>query len=91
MSTKLPGRHFDCGEIKDLLPDYLDSDLQEKVCHAIKAHLEECEDCRIYVKTVETTIVLYKQCPRQEVPEEVRIDLRKLMRVKIEERGGSED
>jgi predicted anti-sigma-YlaC factor YlaD len=86
MSTEITRKPFDCGEIKELLPDYLDSELQGQVCTEIKRHLENCEDCRIFVKTVETTIVLYKESPHHDVPEEVSIDLRNLLRIKVEER-----
>lgn len=88
MSIKTPGHDFDCGKLKEMLPDYLDSDLQEHLCKELRAHLDECEDCRIYVKTVEMTIVLYKHCPGSDVPKEVRIDLRERLRLEIEKRGG---
>ena len=90
MSTEITGRPFDCSRLKEILPDYLDSDLQSKVCAEIKAHLEECEDCRIFVKTVETTIVLYKHCPENDVPEEIRIDLRRRLRTTMEKKGSPE-
>jgi len=88
MSTEHLHPHFDCNKLKELLPDYLDSELQEQICNELRTHLEECEDCRIYVKTVETTIVLYKHCPERDVPDEVRIDLREYLRKKV---GGEED
>jgi predicted anti-sigma-YlaC factor YlaD len=91
MSTEPIKRGFDCQKIKELLPDYLDQNLQEEVCKHLKAHLDECEDCRIFVKTVETTVVLYKHCPGCDVPEEVRIDLRQNLRAKIEGRCGEEE
>ena len=86
MSTKHIHRVFDCKSLKEILPDYLDQTLQDKICEQLRIHLEECEDCRIYVKTVETTLILYKHYPEQDVPEEVRIDLRRNLRVKIEEK-----
>ena len=87
MSTEPLGRDFDCGKLKEMLPDYLDSTLQEHLCRELRFHLEECEDCRIFVKTVEMTIVLYKHCPNRDVPEEVRIDLRERLRLEIDGRG----
>lgn len=84
MSTDHIDGGFDCGRIKELLPDYLDRNLQDKICQELRSHLEECEDCRIFVKTVETTIILYKHCPERDVPEEVRLDLRSLMRERYE-------
>ena len=91
MSTEPIKRGFNCREIKELLPDYLEQDLQEEVCAHLKAHLAECEDCRIYVKTIETTVVLYKHCPGSDVPEEVSIDLRQSLRARIEGRCGKEE
>ena len=91
MSTKPIKRGFNCKEIKELLPDYLDQNLQEEVCTHLKEHLAECEDCRIFVKTVETTVVLYKHCPGSNVPEEVRIDLRQSLRARIEGRCGKKE
>ena len=82
MSTEHLHPRFDCNKLKELLPDYLDKELQEQICAELRAHLEECEDCRIFVKTVETTIVLYKHCPDRDLPEEVRIDLRDRLRKK---------
>jgi predicted anti-sigma-YlaC factor YlaD len=91
MSIKVPGHEFDCSKLKDVLPDYLDRTLREQVCSEIKAHLEDCEDCRIYVETIETTIVLYKHCPDRDVPEEIRIDLRRSLRASIEQKRRGED
>ncbi len=91
MSTEPIKRGFNCREIKELLPDYLDQSLQEEVCKHLEVHLSECEDCRIFVKTVETTVVLYKHCPGSDVPEEVRIDLRQSLRARIEERRGKKE
>ena len=91
MSTEPISRDFDCRKIKELLPDYLDQELQDEVCAQLRAHLEECDDCRIFVKTVETTVVLYKHSPHSDVPEEVRIELREGLRARIEARGSGEE
>ena len=91
MSTEPIKRGFDCRKIKEILPEYLDKNLREEVCKHLEAHLAECEDCRIFVKTVETTVVLYKHCPGSDVPEEVSIDLRQSLRARIEGRRGKEE
>ena len=88
MSTEPLGPAFDCSRLKELLPDYLDNELQEQVCSELRAHLEECEDCRIFVKTVEMTIVLYKHCPDKDVPQKVSIDLKEKLRLRLQEREG---
>jgi len=91
MSTESSGRSFDCSQLKDVLPDYLDRTLRDQICQEIKAHMEKCEDCRIYVETIETTIVLYKHCPGKDVPEEFRIDLRRHLRAYLDEKDEGEE
>jgi predicted anti-sigma-YlaC factor YlaD len=90
MSTESSQRSFDCSQLKDVLPDYLDRTLREQICSEIQSHMEECEDCRIYVETIETTLVLYKHCPENDVPEEIRIDLRHYLRTTVEKKGEPE-
>jgi predicted anti-sigma-YlaC factor YlaD len=90
MSTESFGKDFTCNQLQEVLPDYLDRTLREQLCSEIKAHLEECEDCRIYVETIETTIVLYRHCPDRDVPDEIRIDLRRHLRAIIEKRNEEE-
>jgi predicted anti-sigma-YlaC factor YlaD len=90
MSTESSKQSFDCSQLKDVLPDYLDRSLRNEICAEIKSHMEECEDCRIYVETIETTLVLYKHCPENDVPEEIRIDLRRHLRTIVEKKGEPE-
>ena len=91
MSTESFEKGFDCSRLKEVLPDYLDKTLQEHICTELRRHLDDCEDCRIFVKTVETTIVLYKQSASQEVPEIIRIDLRRHLKLRIEEKDTGDD
>ena len=91
MSTDSFKKGFDCSRLKEVLPDYLDKTLQEHICAELRRHLDECEDCRIFVKTVETTIVLYKHSACHEVPEVIRIDLRRQLKLKIEGKEAGED
>lgn len=86
MSTDIPGRDFDCGRLKEMLPDYLDRTLRDEICREIRAHLDDCENCRIFVDTIETTIVLYKHYPDSDVPEEVRINLRESIRIRSQKK-----
>lgn len=90
MSTKSSEHPFDCSQLKEILPDYLDRSLRNEICAEIRSHMEECEDCRIYVETIETTLVLYKHCPENDVPEEIRIDLRRHLRAVVEKKGDTE-
>ena len=90
MSTESSRPPFNCSHLKDVLPDYLDRNLRDEICREIRSHMEDCEDCRIYVETIETTLVLYKHSPQNDVPDEVRIDLRRHLRDVAKQKGEPE-
>ena len=50
-----------CKEVMSHICDNLGEDLDSPKCIAIKAHLEECDSCKTYFKSVETTIQFYKK------------------------------
>lgn len=62
-----------CRDILTNLNDYIDGDLDRKLCQDIEAHIESCSDCQIVVNTLKKTIKLY-QITGQEtaLPEDVR-------------------
>ncbi len=39
---------INCDVVKDLLPQYADGTLKEDTAEMVKAHLDECEECREY-------------------------------------------
>jgi predicted anti-sigma-YlaC factor YlaD len=50
-----------CKEVMKHICESLGADLESDQCKAIKAHLDECEGCQNYFKTVELTIGYYKK------------------------------
>lgn len=50
-----------CKEVMNHICDNLGEDLDSPKCLAIKEHLDECENCQKYFKSVETTILFYKK------------------------------
>ncbi len=58
-----------CKEVMYHLCETLGEDLDSPKCVEIKDHLDNCENCRNYFKTIETTIQFYKQYNVQ-LPEE---------------------
>ena len=50
-----------CKEVMSHICDNLGEELDSPKCIEIKAHLETCENCRHYFKSVETTIQFYKK------------------------------
>jgi len=50
-----------CKEVMHHVCESLGEDLNSQQCVAIKNHLDECEGCQNYFKSVETTIDFYKK------------------------------
>ncbi|MFN2158471.1 MAG: anti-sigma factor family protein [Anaerolineales bacterium] len=73
-------RH-NCKYLLDSLSEYIDGELNQSICDEIDRHLEECDDCRIVVNTLEKTVYLYhKTTPQQEIP----VDVKKRLYKKLE-------
>lgn len=50
-----------CKEVMKYVCQSLGDDLNSEKCAALKAHLDECEDCKNYFKSVEITIDCYRK------------------------------
>lgn len=49
-----------CKEVMSYVCECLAEDISSDRCLALKEHLEECADCKQYLKSVELTIDCYK-------------------------------
>jgi anti-sigma factor RsiW len=54
------------------LSEYIDGDLEERLCAEIEAHMQDCPDCQVMVDTLRKTVVLYRTHGQAEVPEDVQ-------------------
>jgi anti-sigma factor RsiW len=61
-----------CGEMLAELSDYIDGELEARLCAEIEAHMRECPDCRVMVDTLRKTVFLYRTHGRTEMPDDVR-------------------
>jgi predicted anti-sigma-YlaC factor YlaD len=59
----------------------LGEELNSEKCKELKAHLEKCEDCQDYFKSVELTIDCYKKY-NVELPEDAHNRLMSLLGLK---------
>lgn len=50
-----------CKDVMAHICDNLGEELNSSKCVSIKAHLENCENCKHYFNSVETTIEFYKK------------------------------
>ena len=61
-----------CGEMLEALSDYIDGELEARLCAEVEAHMRDCPDCQIMVDTLRKTVVLYRQHGHVEVPPDVK-------------------
>ncbi|HNR01874.1 MAG TPA: zf-HC2 domain-containing protein [Anaerolineaceae bacterium] len=81
------GEHGHCKEHLQQFSDYIDGELAPEICAQLEEHLQECDDCRIVLNTLQKTIDLYHVPGEEEtLPEGVRSRL--FARLKLETRAG---
>jgi anti-sigma factor (TIGR02949 family) len=62
-----------CQDILQSLSEYIDGELEARLCSEIEAHIASCPDCKIVVDTLKKTIRLYQISGREiQVPEDVQ-------------------
>jgi anti-sigma factor RsiW len=61
-----------CKDTLGALSDYVDGELDERLCAEIERHMAECGDCRIVVDTLRKTIMLYRAYGHEEVPADAK-------------------
>jgi anti-sigma factor RsiW len=79
-ATPQPGHHHEmsmtCRELFERLSEYVDGELSQQICEEIQRHMEGCEPCVAFAKTLKTTAELCRRLPSQPIPPEVAADLR---------------
>ncbi len=61
-----------CREMLGTLSDYIDGELEARLCEEIEAHMRDCPDCQVMVDTLRKTVVLYRSHGQAEIPPDVR-------------------
>lgn len=57
-----------CREMLGSLSEYVDGELENRLCAEIEQHMAGCGDCRIVVDTLRKTVSLYREHGHAEVP-----------------------
>jgi anti-sigma factor (TIGR02949 family) len=65
-----------CGELFERLSEYVDGELSQELCEEIRNHLDGCDPCVNFAKTLKTTADLCRRLPSQPIPPQVAADLR---------------
>ena len=67
------------------ISEYLDGELEDKICREIDEHLRQCPECRQYVDSLRKTIQLCKRAAMEEMPKDIhdriRSKIRELLRM----------
>lgn len=63
--------HGTCRQLLKDLSSYVDGELEEGLCREIEQHMAACDNCRVVVDTLRTTILLYHCLPADPLPDEV--------------------
>lgn len=50
-----------CAKLLGQISEYIDGELEAKICAEIELHLSECKDCQVLVDTTQKTIALYRR------------------------------
>jgi LysW-gamma-L-lysine carboxypeptidase len=68
-----------CRWLLDALSDYIDGELDARLCQEIEAHLAGCENCRVVVDTLRKTVLLYRTPDPPALPGDVEERLFKVL------------
>ena len=77
------GAGLTCEQVIGLIADYLESALTPEVIAELEAHLDACEPCVAYLRTYRRTKDLTTETERVEMPEEMKIRLRRFLLDKL--------
>ncbi len=83
--TSRPAHHHDemsmtCRELFERLSEYVDGELPQEICEQIRRHIEGCEPCEAFAKTLKKTADLCHRLPSKPIPPDVAANLRAFLR-----------
>ena len=70
-----PGMTMTCRELFERLSEYVDGELSEEICREIRQHMQGCDPCVAFAKTLKTTADLCRRLPSQPLPPDVEANL----------------
>ena len=73
------GMSMTCRELFERLSEYVDGELSQEICQEIRKHLDACDPCVNFAKTLQATANLCRRLPTQPIPPAVAADLRRFL------------
>ena len=68
----LGGHASECARYRKMASLYLEQDLPGELRERIQLHLEACDNCEGFFDTLQDTITMLQNLPRQEIPMELK-------------------
>ncbi len=66
---------MECKEILKGLSEYIDGELDPRICEELEKHMGDCHPCLVFVNTLKKTLSLYKYASSEPLPKEVHLRL----------------
>jgi len=73
------GMSMTCRELFERLSEYVDGELSREICEEIRKHLDGCDPCVNFARTLKTTTDLCRRLPSQPIPPAVAADLQRFL------------
>ncbi|MCX5911939.1 MAG: zf-HC2 domain-containing protein [Deltaproteobacteria bacterium] len=73
-------RGLGCKEILDKLSEYIDGELDPKICQDLEHHMKDCNPCLLFIDSLKKTITLYKYASAESLPKEVHLRLHEYLK-----------
>ncbi|HUB75782.1 MAG TPA: anti-sigma factor [Solirubrobacteraceae bacterium] len=80
MRALFAGADLECRQVVELVTDYLEGRLSRAERRRFEAHLSTCEHCAEYLDQMRVTVRLTGRLAAEDVPPEIRVELRELYR-----------
>lgn len=77
-----------CEELLKILSDYIDGEIDPRLCEGLERHLANCKPCQVVVDTLRKTIILYRNGEPYELPIECRERLHRILYERWKEKFG---
>jgi anti-sigma factor RsiW len=78
-SANRHGTTMTCRELFERLSEYVDGELSQELCEEIRRHMQGCDPCVAFARTLKATADLCRRLPSQPIPPEVAAELQAVL------------
>jgi anti-sigma factor RsiW len=78
-------RDMKCRDMLAKLSEYIDGELDPRLCRDVERHMKDCHPCLLFVDSLKKTVTFYKYAADESMPTEVHIRLHEYLKKKSAE------